>query len=429
MLTALHDGSHDFAKLLHDAKKPMIIVGQAALARPDGAAVLAAAWRLAAIGRRADRRVARLQRAAHRGRARRRAWISASCPAPAASRWRRCWMAASMCCGCSAPTSSTSARIGANTFVVYQGHHGDAGARARRRDPARRGLHREARHLRQHRRPRAARLARGLSARRGARGLEDPARVQRDDRPHAAVRHAGRAARAAGAGEPGVRPHRFSAALRLHRPERARRRSGAPCPTRRSRRRSPTTTRPIRSAAPVRPWRRARRPSRPRRWSRRRNSAMHDFLVDTDVGHRRPDLRRGARAAGAAADRRRLSDLCRAQGPGGDAVAQGTERGRAVRPAAAVRRRAEDADEGDDHPVGREPAAVPDGADADLRPGDDRLGGDPGERRLGDRRHQCRHPVSVRDQLARRLRHHHRRLGVATRNTPSSARCAARRRW
>ncbi len=44
--------------------------------------------------------------------------------------------------------------------------------------------------------------------------------------------------------------------------------------------------------------------------------------------------------------------------------------------------------------------------------GDDRLGGDPGERRLGDRRYQCRHPVSVRDQLARRLRHHHRRLGV-----------------
>ena len=38
-----------------------------------------------------------------------------------------------------------------------------------------------------------------------------------------------------------------------------------------------------------------------------------------------------------------------------------------VRPAAAVRRRAEDADEGDDHPGGLQPAAVPDGADADLR--------------------------------------------------------------
>ena len=36
----------------------------------------------------------------------------------------------------------------------------------------------------------------------------------------------------------------------------------------------------------------------------------------------------------------------------------------------------------------------------------------PFERRLGDRQHQCRHPLSVRDQLARRLRHHHRGLGV-----------------
>jgi NADH-quinone oxidoreductase subunit G len=37
-----------FADVLRDAKKPMIILGQGALARPDGAAVLAAAWKLAA---------------------------------------------------------------------------------------------------------------------------------------------------------------------------------------------------------------------------------------------------------------------------------------------------------------------------------------------------------------------------------------------
>ena len=30
----------------------------------------------------------------------------------------------------------------------------------------------------------------------------------------------------------------------------------------------------------------------------------------------------------------------------------------------------------------------------------------------GRRQHQCRHPLSVRDQFARGLRHHHRRLGV-----------------
>jgi NADH-quinone oxidoreductase subunit G len=48
VLTALHDGANDFGKLLTAAKKPMIIVGQGALARPDGSAVLAACWRLAA---------------------------------------------------------------------------------------------------------------------------------------------------------------------------------------------------------------------------------------------------------------------------------------------------------------------------------------------------------------------------------------------
>ena len=37
-----------FADVLRGAKRPMVIVGQAALARPDGAAVLAACWRLAA---------------------------------------------------------------------------------------------------------------------------------------------------------------------------------------------------------------------------------------------------------------------------------------------------------------------------------------------------------------------------------------------
>src|SRR6201986_2348001 len=45
LLTDLHNGAHDFGKILIEAKRPMIIVGQGALARPDGAAILAAAWR------------------------------------------------------------------------------------------------------------------------------------------------------------------------------------------------------------------------------------------------------------------------------------------------------------------------------------------------------------------------------------------------
>jgi len=46
-LSALADGSHDFAKVLKDAKRPMLILGPGAIARPDGAAILALAAKLA----------------------------------------------------------------------------------------------------------------------------------------------------------------------------------------------------------------------------------------------------------------------------------------------------------------------------------------------------------------------------------------------
>ncbi|MCI0752794.1 NADH-quinone oxidoreductase subunit NuoG [Teichococcus vastitatis] len=46
-IAGLMDGSLGFAETLKAAKKPMVIVGRAALARPDGAAILAAAWDLA----------------------------------------------------------------------------------------------------------------------------------------------------------------------------------------------------------------------------------------------------------------------------------------------------------------------------------------------------------------------------------------------
>jgi NADH-quinone oxidoreductase subunit G len=47
-IRALLDGSHPFAATLKAAKNPMVIVGRDALARADGAAVLAAAWQVAA---------------------------------------------------------------------------------------------------------------------------------------------------------------------------------------------------------------------------------------------------------------------------------------------------------------------------------------------------------------------------------------------
>ena len=46
-LTEVLDGPHSFHKVLKEADRGMIILGMAALARPDGAAVLAAARRLA----------------------------------------------------------------------------------------------------------------------------------------------------------------------------------------------------------------------------------------------------------------------------------------------------------------------------------------------------------------------------------------------
>ncbi|MCO6416706.1 NADH-quinone oxidoreductase subunit NuoG [Siccirubricoccus sp. KC 17139] len=47
-LRALAQGSHRFNEVLRAAKKPMLILGRGALTRPDGAAVLAAAWKIAA---------------------------------------------------------------------------------------------------------------------------------------------------------------------------------------------------------------------------------------------------------------------------------------------------------------------------------------------------------------------------------------------
>jgi NADH-quinone oxidoreductase subunit G len=47
VLSAIANGSHPFARLLTDAKRPMIILGQGAITRADGAAILALAARIA----------------------------------------------------------------------------------------------------------------------------------------------------------------------------------------------------------------------------------------------------------------------------------------------------------------------------------------------------------------------------------------------
>ena len=127
ILSALLDGSHDFAARLKAAKKPMIILGQAALARPDGAAVHAAAWKLAA-------EVGALTpdwhgfNVLHTAAARVGALDIGFVPGPNGK------SAAGMMSGgvevlwLLGADQIDPAKIGPTTFVIYQGHHGDVGA-------------------------------------------------------------------------------------------------------------------------------------------------------------------------------------------------------------------------------------------------------------------------------------------------------------
>ena len=127
VLAALADGSHPFAAVLQAAKNPMVIVGQGALRRADGASVLAAAWAVAgAVGalgaewhgfnvlHTAAARVGGLDLGFVPGKG------GKSVAAMLGGGVDVLWLLA-------ADEFDTS-RIGANTFVIYQGHHGDAGA-------------------------------------------------------------------------------------------------------------------------------------------------------------------------------------------------------------------------------------------------------------------------------------------------------------
>ena len=123
----LLDSRIGFAEVLRTAKRPMIVVGQAALAREDAAAVLAAAWKLAdAVGallpdwhgfnvlHHAASRVAALDLGmVPRGGSR-------SVAGMMSGGVEVLWLLGADEIG--------PGRIGPDTFVVYQGHHGDAGA-------------------------------------------------------------------------------------------------------------------------------------------------------------------------------------------------------------------------------------------------------------------------------------------------------------
>jgi NADH-quinone oxidoreductase subunit G len=129
-IPALLDADHDFGKLLRVAKRPMVIVGQGALARADGAAVLAAAWDVAAS-------VGALSpewhgfNVLHTAAARVGALDLGFLPGPGGLALDGMLGGGVDLLWLLGADEFDTARIGANTFVVYQGHHGDrAAARA-----------------------------------------------------------------------------------------------------------------------------------------------------------------------------------------------------------------------------------------------------------------------------------------------------------
>ncbi len=105
----------------------MVIVGQGALARPDGAAVLAAAWELA-------RSVGALTpewhgfNVLHTAAARVGALDLGFLPGPGGKALDAMLGGGVDLLWLLAADEFDTGRIGADTFVVYQGHHGDRGA-------------------------------------------------------------------------------------------------------------------------------------------------------------------------------------------------------------------------------------------------------------------------------------------------------------
>ena len=252
-------------ELLKDAKQPMLILGQGALRRPDGAAILALARALAESAGMVRDGLERLQRAASRGVARRRRSISASCrgragaTSPASSPARR--RARSRWSICSAPTRSTprgsarpSSSIRAITAIA-------ARARADVVLPGAAYTEKDA-YLRQHRGPRAARRAARCSR---------PARRARTGRSCARcpTRSASRCPiDSLGAAAPPSGRRRIRSSPRSTRSRRRAWGTFGKAGTRRCRalRLSDRaiSTAPTRSAAPRRPWRNAPRRTRRR---------------------------------------------------------------------------------------------------------------------------------------------------------------------
>ncbi len=127
LLASLQDGSHDFAQMLRGADRPLVIVGQGALRRPDGAAVLAQTWRVAAsVGAlSADWHGFNML---HSAAARVGALDLGFLPGASGLDFAGMVGGGVDVLWNLGADEFDGARIGAGTFVIYQGHHGDRGA-------------------------------------------------------------------------------------------------------------------------------------------------------------------------------------------------------------------------------------------------------------------------------------------------------------
>ncbi|HYM01632.1 MAG TPA: NADH-quinone oxidoreductase subunit NuoG [Stellaceae bacterium] len=131
VLAELTGGNHPWAEQLRSAQKPMLIVGQGALRRPDGAAILAQARKLA------DSPLMRRDgwsgfNVLHMAAGRVGGLDLGFAPGPGGRD------VAGILAGCNAGDIDVVYLLGADeldmgrlgkAFVIYQGHHGDAGAR------------------------------------------------------------------------------------------------------------------------------------------------------------------------------------------------------------------------------------------------------------------------------------------------------------
>ena len=127
VLGSLRDGTHDFARVLQNAVRPMVIIGQGALARPDGAAVLANVWEIAdSIGALTPEWHG--FNMLHSAAARVGALDIGFLPGPDGLDATGMMGGAVDLLWLLGADEFDMSRIGANSFVVYQGHHGDRGA-------------------------------------------------------------------------------------------------------------------------------------------------------------------------------------------------------------------------------------------------------------------------------------------------------------